>query len=140
MSYTVPHQRKITINKEKTNKKNYYAAINLLALENACNRLQSKAGFKLWIYLAKNQNKYKFSLSSSHFCCWSGCARTAYRSAFNELMEHHFLIEDGKENYVFFEYPECHKAENHDLVNIKIPAKTVEEIRKAGIELNTCMV
>jgi len=51
---TVPHQRTITVSKEKTDKANRYTANNLAALDEAARRLQSKGGFKLYMYLAKN--------------------------------------------------------------------------------------
>jgi hypothetical protein len=60
---TSPNQKVITIKKEKTDKQNYYAAINLNALELAAIDLKSGA-FKLWIYFAKNQNNFTFALSN----------------------------------------------------------------------------
>ena len=84
---TVPNQRTITVNKEKTDKSHRYTANNLDALDEAARRLQSKGGFKLYMYLAKNQNNYSFALSSADFCAWSGLGITAYNSAFEELRE-----------------------------------------------------
>ena len=60
----VPHQKLIVVNKAESNKKNLYCILNLEALNRACNALQTKAGIKLFLYLAKNQNKYSFALSS----------------------------------------------------------------------------
>lgn len=51
---TVPNQRTITVSKEKTDKQHRYTANNLEALDEAARRLQSKGGFKLYMYLAKN--------------------------------------------------------------------------------------
>ena len=89
---TVPNQRTITVNKEKTDKSHRYTANNLDALDEAARRLQSKGGFKLYMYLAKNQNNYSFALSSADFCAWSGLGITAYNSAFEELREQGYLI------------------------------------------------
>lgn len=139
--YIVPNQRRIYVNKEAANSQsieNYYATVNLLALENASTRLQTKAGFKLWTYIAKNQNKYSFALSKMDFCQWSGCARNAYNSGFAELVEQGFLVEETKNNFIFHEYPRKHKEENNSMVMIKIPEKKVEEIRK--IEDTFCIV
>jgi hypothetical protein len=60
---TVPNQKVVKVNKEPCNKSNYYAAINLEAMEAAAQNLDA-ACFKLWIYFAKNQNNYEFALSS----------------------------------------------------------------------------
>ena len=81
------NQRTITINKQKANKKNLYTVNNLSALDEAASRLQSKAGFKLYMYMAKNQDKYCFYLSSNDFMRWAGVGSTAYTSAFKELVQ-----------------------------------------------------
>ena len=52
---TVPNQRVLTIHKEPTDKQHKYTLNNLEAMGEAARRLQSKAGFKLYMYLAKNQ-------------------------------------------------------------------------------------
>lgn len=44
---TVPNQRVITVNKAVADKQHLYTVINLQALNNACNTLQSKAGGKV---------------------------------------------------------------------------------------------
>ena len=79
---TVPNQRVLTIHKEPTDKQHKYTCNSLEALGEAAKRLQSKGGFKLYMYLAKNQDKYNFALSSSDFCNWSGLGIAAYRTAF----------------------------------------------------------
>ena len=58
-----PNQKIIKVNKEKCDKQNYYAAINLNALESAALKLKSGA-FKLWVYFAKNQDEFEFALSN----------------------------------------------------------------------------
>ncbi len=50
----VPNQKLIIVNKAESNKKNLYCVLNLQSLDRACNVLQSKAGIKLYLYLAKN--------------------------------------------------------------------------------------
>ena len=52
----VPNQREVTVAKEPTDKAHKYTANNLAALDEAARRLQSKGGFKLYMYLAKNLN------------------------------------------------------------------------------------
>jgi len=74
-------------------------------MSEAAYRLQSKAGFKLYMYLAKNQHKYTLPLYSSAFIAWAGVGIDAYRSAFNELVSEGFLIADpsAKDKYTFYE-------------------------------------
>lgn len=93
---TVPNQRVITIHKEPTDKQHKFTMNNLEALGEAAKRLQSKAGFKLYMYLAKNQELPNWVLSSSHFCEWSGAGIAAYRTAFDELVKQGYLIPKDK--------------------------------------------
>lgn len=129
----VPNQRHITIHKEPTNKKNLYTANNLAALDEAARRLQSKGGFKLYMYLAKNQDKYNFYLSSSDFMLWSGLGSTAYRSAFEELVKQGYMIlKEGSETiYTFFDKAQ---KEDPDAINdnltIEYDHKRVDEINE----------
>lgn len=120
------NQRTITINKQKANKKNLYTVNNLSALDEAASRLQSKAGFKLYMYMAKNQDKYCFYLSSNDFMRWAGVGSTAYTSAFKELVSEGYLIETNKDIYTFYDKSQIVDQK----VLIQIPEETVEEIRK----------
>lgn len=126
----VPNQREITVAKEPTDKKHLYTANNLAALDEAAKRLQSKGGFKLYMYLAKNQDKYNFNLSSTDFLLWSGLGYTAYTTAFSELAEEGYLIQkEGTETvYTFYDKSQKPKKENDP--TIEIPKEKVEEIRK----------
>lgn len=56
------------------------------------------------MYLAKNQNDYRFALSSSHFVAWSGCGLGAYNSAFEELVDEGYLVETQKGSNVYTFY------------------------------------
>lgn len=109
---TVPNQRVISINKEPTDKQHLYTANNLAALDEAATRLQSIGGFKLYIYLAKNQNNYTFALSSKDFQEWSGLGKQAYTSAFNDLVRQGYLIQDKKQNNKYAFYDKSQKQEN----------------------------
>lgn len=102
---TVPNQRILSVNKEPTDKNNLYTVNNLEAISEAARYLQTKAGFKLYIYIAKNQNNYIFALSSKDFCEWSGVGIAAYNSAFSELVDNGYLIpkENNKQAYMFYE-------------------------------------
>ena len=108
-----PNQRSITTHKAKTDnecKENYYAKINLNALQKAMSSLTPKA-FELWIYLSKNQDNHFFWLSKVDFLSWSNVKSTSYYEAFNELKQNGYLIEkkDGNNQYDFYEIPQEEK-------------------------------
>lgn len=115
----VPNQRVITINKETTNvnkatiknKENLYTKINISVLDEAAAALQKIGSFKLFMYFAKNQDKYCFNLSSADFMAWSGLGKTAYTSAFQELEEKGFLVKDKNKEDVFYFYEKARIVE-----------------------------
>ena len=130
---TVPNQRVLTIHKEPTDKQHKYTCNSLEALGEAAKRLQSKGGFKLYMYLAKNQDKYNFALSSSDFCNWSGLGIAAYRTAFEELEKQGYLIINGSStnNYIFYDKAQKEdEAAQKDNINISIPTEKVEEVQQ----------
>ena len=130
---TVPNQRVLTIHKEPTDKQHKFTLNNLEAMGEAARRLQSKGGFKLYMYLAKNQDKYNFALSSSDFCNWSGLGIAAYRTAFEELEKQGYLIINGssKNNYIFYDKAQKEdEAAEKDNINITIPTEKVEEVQQ----------
>lgn len=100
---TVPNQRIIKIKKEPTDKQHKYTTNNLNALNEALEKLDTKGGFKLYMYLAKNQNNYELALSSADVkeCC--GLAYTAYTTAFNELVDKGYLVSTNEKQtlYIF---------------------------------------
>lgn len=131
----VPNQRIIRVNKALTDKKNIYTKNNISALDEAAKRLQSKGGFKLYMYLAKNQDKYEFAFSSSLFCEWSGLAMTAYNTAFKELLEEGYLIpkDSNKEKetrFLFYEKSQRQDKEDQQQI-IENEKEKVEKIQKA---------
>lgn len=107
------NQRQITVNKAATDTQNIYTKNNIAAINAAAQLLQSKCGFKLYMYFAKNQDNYNFNLSSKDFCEWSGSGIEAYRSAFAELIKKGFLISHStaaeQENYIFYDKPQPKK-------------------------------
>ena len=110
----VANQRVIEVHKEPTNKENLYTTNNMAALDEAARRLQSKGGFKLYMYLAKNQHRYKFALSSSDFCVWSGLGMGAYRSAFEELVKEGYLIQQPEKETLFIFYDKSQNEEKQE--------------------------
>lgn len=98
---TIPNQRIIKIKKEPTDKQHKYTTNNLNALDEALEQLDTKGGFKLYMYLAKNQNNYELALSSADVkeCC--GLAYTAYRTAFEELVDKGYLVPVNQKQTLF---------------------------------------
>lgn len=134
---TVPNQRVLTIHKEPTDKDHKYSLNNLAALDEAAFNLQKKASFKLYMYLAKNQDKYNFALSSSHFMAWAGVAKTAYDSAFEELEEKGYLVpkEPGSTVYTFYDKSQKLLQQDNQ-VTIEVPKAKVEEVTAAMQNFN----
>lgn len=124
MANSVPNQREITINKAPCDDKDFthfYTKNNLGALEKAMQQLQSNGGFKLYIYLAKNRDKYSFYLSSRDFRECSGLGWKAYDTAFKELVDKGYLVQVKKDIYEFYDIPQL----KDELIKIIIP-KTKE--------------
>lgn len=120
---TVPHQKVIQVKKEKCDKQNFYAAINLNALESAALDLQSGA-FKLWVYFAKNQTNFTFALSSKAIEESFGIKIKQYNNAIAELITKGYLIQDSGNKYIFCEKP-----------NSVIPKGNNDDIPKSNNEL-----
>ena len=102
---TSPNQKTITVEKEKCDKENLYTMINLLALESAAADLKAGA-FKLWVYIAKNQNGFTFGLSNKAVAEYFGIKKDQYDNAVKELIEKGYLIKIKSNEYVFKELAE----------------------------------
>ena len=118
------NQKLIKIGKEVCNnnsKDNYYAKINLNALQNAMIDLNTEASIKMWLYLAKNQNGYELALSSIDAIKWGIGSKSSYDRAVKALIDKGYLVkqEGKKDYYMFYEvYKKEHRKE--DILNIKI--------------------
>lgn len=127
----VPNQKRIEIIKEKGDQQNLYTKNTIAAIDEAAHRLQSKCGFKLYMYFAKNMDGYSFNLSSSDFTKWAGVSLQAYNTAIQELIEHRYLVKkaDGsKNNYIFYDIPQ----EQPQDLNVEISLNV--EIRKSSTD------
>lgn len=114
------NQRVIQVNKSPTDKQHIYTANNLEALDEASKNIQSIGGYKLYIYIAKNQNKYVFALSKVDFMKWSGLGKKAYTTGFYELVDKGYLIQDEvyPTKYKFYDTPQNKEKSKIDNVII----------------------
>ena len=80
-----------------------HTILNLEALQRASSDLQGEA-FKLWVYLAKNQNGYTFALSMVDALSWGLGSKSSYYRAVKELEEKGYLLKNGY-RYIFQDFP-----------------------------------
>lgn len=69
----------------------------------ASRTLQGEA-FKLWLYIAKNQNGFKLALSMSDALSWGIGSKSSYYRAVKELEDKSYL-EKTSSGYVFTDIP-----------------------------------
>lgn len=133
---TVPNQRIITVKKSKTDRQHIYSANNIQAMFEAMGRLTSMCGFKLYMYLAKNQDNYEMALSSADFCDVANCSMTAYNTAFKELESKGYLVNTKASTiYVFYDtYTLYEKTEIESIEETKVQNITNTEIHKTKVE------
>lgn len=104
---TVPNQQIVSVNKEKCDKENIYAKINLDAIAQAVKDL-SKAEFQVWLYFAKNQQGYTFAVSPAAALKEWGISKDTFHKAVQTLKKKRYLINDtdkGSNYWVFYELP-----------------------------------
>lgn len=53
-------------------------------------------GYKLYAYFRKNKDGYTFALSPADACAYTGLKDKAYHAAVKELIEKHYLTENGE--------------------------------------------
>ena len=76
--------------------------MNLDAMQEAMKVLNG-SGLKLWLYLNKNQDGYKFELSRVECAKW-GIKKDSYYSAVEELVKKGFLVQDHFGSNLFWFY------------------------------------
>lgn len=107
---TYANQKHITINRINPNvEKKQYLSIITENLAQA-GRTLSEVPFKLYIYLASNQDGYQFDLSTQHFANIYDVSLSSAKAAVNKLIEAGYLVPSGKatNGYAFFEVPQKH--------------------------------
>lgn len=99
---TVPNQKTVTTIGAKHDKEHIYAAINIDAMSAAMSLLKPNT-FKLWCYMAKNQNNYTFALSAVDVCRFCDMSKNTYHAAVQELIDVGYLINTNGNHYDFYE-------------------------------------
>lgn len=117
MSYTtVPNQKVMVVKKERCDKNNYYAAINLEALQEAMSNLNNTE-FKLWMYFAKNQNEHSFAYSPSDCISNWGFTRTSLYNAFAALEAKGYIQQKEGNVFIFSEIPNRKIRKSQNLIS-----------------------
>ena len=131
---SVPNQKIVQIaRRTKRDKDNLYAMTNLEALQQAMNTLKG-SGLKMWLYLNKNQDNYRFELSRQACEEW-GIKKDSYYEGIRNLIDNGYLrqIRDGSNIYLFFEN---RLAENPNSVELDFyyseNSKTSATFQKTG--------
>lgn len=124
---TTPNQKVVKVNKEKCDKSNLYATINLKAMEQAAQNLDAGA-FKLWIYFSKNQNGHEFALSSKDALETFGLKKKQYDNAVNELIEKGYLNKINGNYYNFNEISVVSKGNNENGEEISVVSKSNNDV------------
>lgn len=97
---TSPNQKLLEVSKEE---QGTHTIIQLKALERASRDLQGET-FKLWLYLAKNQNGYEIALSKADAISWGIGSKSSYYRSIKELQSKGYLQKNGS-RYIFYELP-----------------------------------
>ena len=98
-------QRNIVVKKQKCDKENPYATINLLALDYVVNDNLSAGGLKLWLFLVKNQDGFSMSMWQGNLDKF-GLPKSTYKRAWKELEEKGYIENIYGESYIFKEVPD----------------------------------
>lgn len=101
---TFPNQKEVQIG-ERTIRdgKHLYSMNNLDALRQAMNCLKG-SGLKMWLYINKNQNNYRFALSRVDCAEW-GIRKDSYYDGIKDLIANGYLRQSqpGSNLYIFYE-------------------------------------
>lgn len=111
----------------KRDAEHLYSMNNLDALQAAMQVLNG-SGLKLWLYLNKNQDGYRFELSRVDCAKW-GIKKDSYYSAVDELINKGFLVQDhyGSNMYWFHEKAVSDKPKSFSEIQIEASENQKEE-------------
>ncbi len=101
---TNPNQKTITTKgaEHANTKTGKYGLFNINAMQEAMTLLKPNT-FKLWCYMAKNQNNYTFALSCVDACGFCKMTKKTYLSCVQELIDTGYLINTNGNHYDFYE-------------------------------------
>lgn len=114
----VQNQKIITIKKQKADKNNPYAIINLSSLQLAMTQLNDSE-LKLWLYLNKNQCEFVLELSPKAVRAWGIGSDSTYHRAVKGLIDKGYLVQVEKDKYNFNEYVKPSKPTNFEQSKLK---------------------
>lgn len=99
---TYPNQKTIIVEKENDG---LFINVSNTALQKAMCNLKNYS-FKLWLYIAKNQDQYTFGLSKMDCEKW-GINKSSYHGAIQDLIDKGYLKKSRKKEntYYFSELP-----------------------------------
>ena len=101
---TYPNQKEVQVaERAPRDGRHLYSMNNLDALRQAMNCLKG-SGLKMWLYLNKNQDNYRFELSRKACEEW-GIKKDSYYDGIRNLIDHGYLrpIRAGSNIHIFFE-------------------------------------
>lgn len=126
---TVENQKIIIVSKKLSDKEHPYSIINLSAAEAAGSTLNGNE-FKLWFYIAKNQNEYTFALSKVDFCREMNVSSSTYYRAIDSLIEKGYLVQKEENSNTYCFYEGGASPLEADSLNIEIPKEKKQEIQE----------
>ena len=101
---TYPNQKEVQVAKRTPrDSQHLYSMNNLDALRQAMNCLKG-SGLKMWLYLNKNQDNYRFGLSRTDCEGW-GIRKDSYYDGIKDLIANGYLRQSqpGSNLYIFYE-------------------------------------
>ena len=102
MMETVANQKTITTKGAAHDTQNIYGKLNIEAAAEAMELLKPNT-FKVWFYMAKNQNNYTFALSCVDTCKFCNISKPTYLSCIQELISVGYLVNTSGNHYDFYE-------------------------------------
>ena len=97
------------------NETNIYDKLNIDAISIAMEVLKDST-FKIWLYMAKNQNDFTYPLYMVNVCKFCNISESTYHRGIKELIDNHYLVptDDGN-NYDFYELREEDATKIHTI-------------------------
>lgn len=99
---TYENQKVVTTRSAKHDKKHIYGMFNVDAMEEAMALLKANT-FKVWCYIAKNQDNHTFALSCVDTCRFCKMSKPTYLGCIQELIDTGYLVNTSGNQYDFFE-------------------------------------